>query len=494
MKKYLLEIAVFSCGAILMIFEIVGSRVVAPYFGTSIYVWTSLIGVILASLSLGYWLGGRLADKRPSFKHLALIIFGASIFILLTIVLKADVMRMLARTTSNMMLGPLMAAVVLFAPASIFLGMVSPYAVRLKLSTIQTSGKTVGNLYAISTIGSIIGTFMAGFLLIPLFGTANILYIISGILILLALTLKLGFLGKGDAVFFIIVLAFGAYDAYEYNTSQNSIFETDTRYNHVQIFEMDYWISGERIQVMKVNNEYSSAMFPDNDSLVYEYTWYYQLAEHFNPEFSHTLMIGGAGYSYPKYYLKKYPEAMIDVVELDPGLTQLAREHFRLIDDPRMRIIHEDGRTYLNKSHKKYDVILGDAYKSLMAMPFHLATLEATQKKYEMLNDNGVVIENVIASLDGEVSELLYDLYATFSEVFPQVYVFACHNPEDDMLLQSISLVALKSELKPEFSNADPMLDDFLQHKLEFDLASRPTAKVLTDDFAPVEYIVMASR
>ncbi|HSG68231.1 MAG TPA: fused MFS/spermidine synthase, partial [Bacteroidales bacterium] len=445
MKKHMLEITVFFCGAVVMIYEIVGSRVVAPYFGTSIYVWTSLIGVILASLSLGYWLGGKLADKNPTYRQLAYIIFGSAMFIIVSVTLKDLILNFLSGSFNGMMWRSLFAAVLIFAPASIFLGMVSPYAVRLKIRDVKSSGKTVGNLYAISTIGSILGTFLAGFLLIPLIGTANIMYSLAALLSVLAFTLYVAFMGKGDSIFFFIVFIAAGYGLYEENTLTKEFVEADTRYNHVQIFDMDYWITGERIKVMKVNDEYSSAMFPDSDSLVYEYLRYFRLAEHFNPGFRNALMIGGAAFSYPRYFLDRYPDANIDVVEIDPGLTRLAKEHFRLLENARMRIFHEDGRTFLNRQEGKYDLILGDAYKSLLAVPFQLTTLEATKRKFDLLSDDGIVIENIIASLDGPASAFLKAEIATIRKIFPQVYIFACHDPLDPQLLQSITLVALKS-------------------------------------------------
>ncbi len=488
MKKYLLEIVVFLCGAIVMIFEIVGSRVVAPHFGTSIYVWTSLIGIILASLSIGYWLGGRIADKNPTFKSLSGIILLAAVFIILGTLIKDSLLQFISHTFSDMMWRTLLSAILLFAPASILLGMVSPYAVRLKIKEIHTSGKIVGNLYAISTVGSIVGTFLAGFLLIPLLGSTNILFIMAIVLVLLAGSLFFSF-RKGLGTAAILILAVSVSGIYLHNTQNKSYIEVDTQYNHVQIFDTKYWISGEDIKVMKVNDEYSSAMFPGNDSLVYEYLQFYQLAEHFCPGFKKSLIIGGAGYSFPRFYLQKYEGASIDVVEIDPGLTELAKKHFRLKDDARMQIFHEDGRTYLNSCSEKYDVIYGDAYKSLMAIPFQLATLEATIKKYELLNDNGVVIENLISSMEGPASRFMKTEVQTFLEVFPQVFLFACHDPSNPELLQSISLIACKSDKAFQFSSDDALMEFFLSHKVDPYIPEG--TRVLTDDFAPVEYYSM---
>lgn len=489
MKRGLLEIAVFLCGAIVMIYEIVGSRVVAPHFGTSLYVWTSLIGVILASLSAGYWLGGRLADRRPRFSTLSWIILFSAILIGLTTLVKDHVLYFLGSAFEGMMTRTLLGTIVLFAPASILLGMVSPYAVRLRVRAVTTSGATVGRLYAISTIGSIAGTFLAGFVLIPALGTTSILYVIAIILIMVSLSLYISFRNPGNLVVSVIMLAgLTAATVLHHNSRGNDI-EVDTQYNHVRIFDTEYWISGEPIRVMKVNDEYSSAMFPGSDSLVYEYTWYYRLAGHFNPGFRSALLLGGAGYSYPKYYLGRYPHATIDVVEIDPGLTALAKEHFGLADDPRLRIFHEDARTFLNRHDGTYDVILGDAYKSLLAIPFQLTTLEAVRLKYGMLSDGGLVIENLIASLDGPASTFLKAQYATFREVFPRVYLFACHEPENREMLQSISLVALKSPEEPSFTSGDSLINALLGHRVLLQLSGEPV--ILTDDHAPVEYYAM---
>ena len=150
--KYILETTVFVCGAVVMIYEIIGSRIVSPFIGTSVYVWTSLIGVILASLSLGYWLGGRAADRRPDLKMLATVIFLAAGLISVTILVKDIVLTAVASMPTGLEIRSLVASLFLFAPASVALGFVAPYAVKLKTVSLADSGKTVGSLYALSTI------------------------------------------------------------------------------------------------------------------------------------------------------------------------------------------------------------------------------------------------------------------------------------------------------------------------------------------------------
>jgi predicted membrane-bound spermidine synthase len=187
----MLEIVVFVCGAAVMIFELVGSRVIAPYVGTSTYAWTSLIGVILASLSAGYYVGGYLADKRPSIRPMALIIIFSAVAIAFSAFTK-DIFSVFISTLHVILeIKSIVISLILFAPASFLLGMVSPYAVRLRMIDITKSGRTSGNLYAISTAGSIFGTFLAGFYIIPNLGSTNTLMILSIALLLVAVLLLL---------------------------------------------------------------------------------------------------------------------------------------------------------------------------------------------------------------------------------------------------------------------------------------------------------------
>jgi predicted membrane-bound spermidine synthase len=192
MKKYSLESAVIVCGFVVMVFEIIGSRIFAPYLGTSLYVWTSSIGVILASLSLGYWWGGRLADKRASAKGLASIIVLAALSMLLVAWFKFPFLILLSSLHFDLRISALVGAVGIFGPVSTLLGMVSPYAVRLKIQSLDASGRLVGNLYAISTLGSILGTFLAGYVLVAYLGTTKILLLLAIFLIVASFTVYVG--------------------------------------------------------------------------------------------------------------------------------------------------------------------------------------------------------------------------------------------------------------------------------------------------------------
>lgn len=487
--KYILEIAVFICGAVVMIFELVGSRVLGPYLGTSISVWASLIGIILGSLSLGYYIGGRMADKKPNLNNLSLIIFLAAIFIGLTILLKDLLLIFLQINVSGIRTSSVIASLILFLPASVLLGMVSPYAAKLKLDSLNTSGATIGNLYAISTTGSIVGTFLSGFYLIPHFGTNKLLIILSITLIVISLSLSVKkFIKIRLSIFIVMIISWLVLNGFNYLFKKNGFIDVDTAYNRIWIYDNNDQETGEFIRTFSINNENSSAMFLNKDDLVYEYTKYYHLAKHFNPDFKTTLMLGGAGYSYPKDFLIRHPEATIDVVEIDPMVTELAQKHFNLKESSKLTIYHEDGRVYLNKVQKKYDVIFGDVFSSQYSLPYQLTTKEAVQKKYNLLGDDGVVILNIISAIEGEKGKFLRAEYATYKNVFPQVYLFPVSEPNNGKAVQNIILVALKSNEPQSFNDTDSKLNEYLQHlwKKEIDT----DVPILTDDFAPVDYYI----
>jgi len=488
-NKYLLEIVVFVCGAVVMIFELVGSRVLGPYFGTSIFVWTSLIGIILGSLSLGYYLGGKIADKKPSLKNLSLIIFLAAISISLTVLIKNFLLVILQNSFTDIRASSILASLSLFLPASVFLGMVSPYAVKLKIDNLNTSASTVGNLYAISTTGSIVGTFLSGFYLIPHFGTNKLLIILSITLIIISLALS----AKKDAriklsIFAIVIIGWFAISKLNYIPPKIGFIDIDTTYNRIWIYDRIDLRTNRIVKMMGINNENHSSMFLDSDELVNEYTKYYHLAKHFNPNFKKTLMIGGAGYSYPKDFLHKYPEATIDVVEIDPKVTELAKKYFRLEESSRLTIYHEDGRVFLNKTQEKYDVIFGDAFSSHYSLPYQLTTKEAVQKEYNILNDDGIVILNIISAIEGERGKFLRAEYATYKNFFPQVYLFPVADSGNSNIVQNIILVALKSEKDQIFNDSDPKLNEYLQHLWKKTVDT--DIPILTDNFAPVNYYI----
>jgi spermidine synthase len=484
----MLEVIVFICGAVVMILEMVGSRILAPYLGSSIIVWSSLIGIILGSLSFGYWWGGRLADRNPTYRALAFIIFIAAVFTATISFSKTSTLDYLQHYAGSIHLASSLATLILFAPPSILLGMVSPYAVRLKIRDLQEAGRTVGKLYAISSVGSIFGTFLAGFVLIAYFGSTNILFILALVLAVTSLLASLKDRLLKLAGMVLLIAFWAGAQGYEAQLASLGFHDIDTQYNRIFIYPSVKEQTGRPIRVMATHPKaVQSAMYlADPIALAVDYTQYYQLATLFKPDMKRLLMLGGGGYSFPKFALAQYPEVHIDVVEINPEVTALARRFFALRDNPRLSITHQDARSFLNAPGRKYDVILGDTFSSHYSIPFHLSTIEAVQRIHEALVDDGVALVNILASIDGMDGRFLRAELATFKAVFSRVYLFPVADPHDSQRWQNVMLVALKAKSGADFRSNDPILAQLLTHL--WTGATAEDLPPLTDDYAPVDH------
>jgi predicted membrane-bound spermidine synthase len=492
MPKYLLEIVVFLCGAALMILELTGSRVLAPFIGTSTIVWTSLIGIIMGALSLGYFVGGKMADKNPTALKLALVILAAAASVFVVIPLNSLILSLIQEVIRNLYAGAVIATVFLFSVPSFLLGIVSPYAVKLKVKDLGYAGRTVGNLYAVSTIGSIAGTFAAGFFLIPFLGTINILYFITALLVFTSIIISGNKLLKIKLALVLILMAviiFSLVRSAKAEAGQHV--DVDSQYNRILIYSYHDSETGRpTLNILTDPFGIQSGMFSDrDDDLVYKYSKYYRLGDVVNPGINNALMIGGAAYSYPKDFLKKHASANLDVVEIDPKMTELARKYFNLKDDPRLSIYHEDARVFLNNNKKKYDAIYVDAFNSHLSIPYQLTTKEAVTKIFNSLNDKGVVIVNIISSIEGDRGKFLRAEYATYKSVFPQLYLFRVYNT-DQYKIQNLILVAVKGDaqtnLKSDNAELYSMIDNIWRQPVINDLP------IFTDDFAPVDYYALS--
>ncbi|RPJ76167.1 MAG: spermidine synthase, partial [Desulfobacteraceae bacterium] len=272
----MLEIAVFLCGAVVMAIELTGSRVVAPYLGTSLVVWTGLIGIILGSLSLGYWWGGRLADRRPEARLLGRIILLAALATGAIAVTSSFVLEYLQSQGIGLYAAAVWATLLLFAPPAVLLGMVAPFAVRLKLTDTASGGRTAGTLYAISTIGSIAGTFLAGFVLIAWIGSTNILLLMAAVLAVASLcAARSGAVSKGAACAFFLALLLGAV-GHDARLAHEGFVDTDTPYNRVIVFKGAEEGTGRLMRVMTTGpHAKQSAMYLDSPTdLALAYTRY----------------------------------------------------------------------------------------------------------------------------------------------------------------------------------------------------------------------------
>lgn len=496
--------SVFVSGAVVMALELLGSRLLAPVFGNSIFVWGSLIGVVLASLSAGYYLGGKLADLRPQLQTLSLILLVAGILVVALPSLTPPVFNAVLGTNLGDRYSPLLATTLLLGPPGVLLGMVSPYAIRLVGKSVEKLGKASGNLYALSTLGSIVGTFFTVFVLIPEFGVNKII-VGLGVTLLIVAFLGLGTRMKIFVLLVLIIVPISApylvshrltVAAYSFALG-DTIYETDTPYHHLLVVDAYDPAYQSTVRYLILDDNFHSAMDLNNpDRLVFPYTEYFHIPLLMNPDISRVLFIGGGGFTGPKSFLKHYANVTVDVAEIDSEVIRVAQQYF-LVDqtNPRLHIYNEDGRIFLQQTKQKYDLVVLDAY-SKSYVPFHLMTLEFFKLIASHLTASGIVVSNLIASISGSASELLGAEVNTMRSVFPNVYLFATEGAAY-LQVQNIILVdtLISHNLSPsDFQNlaASPSaatipLSSDVNNLFTMPANSEP---ILTDDYAPVETLL----
>lgn len=468
-----------------MIMELVGSRILAPYVGTSLIVWTTLIGVILAALSFGYWIGGHYADRHPSPKHLGAIIGLSGLFIFFALWLSSFLPQINLILINWLSLGAaaFCMSCLLFVIPSILLGAVSPFALRLSLNETAHSGAIGGQLYAFSTLGSIVGTFLAGFVLIPQLGSFKTLALVSVILVLCSVIL----LRTKTTLMITVFIAVGCSavwnNTFLFSPSANVLAEHESAYNRLFIVNGISQKTEEPIlSIMSGPHISQSAMYTDRDELVFEYTKFFNIADYFNPTIKSALMLGGGAYSFPKDYLKTH-SGTIDVVEIDPLYTELAKKYFNLTDNERLNVHHEDARVFLSRSQEAYDAIYVDVFNNAGSVPFQLATKEFVAQIFERLSDNGVVIVNLVGSFEGVGREFIENEYVTYQSVFPELLMYPLDSPGGENI-QNIMLVALKNPAALKNTTINQEQQAFFNKLYSHTI----TGNILTDDWAPVDY------
>ncbi len=483
---------VFVSGAVVMALELVSSRILAPVFGDSIFVWGALIGVVMAALALGYYLGGKMADKRPNYGTFTLLLISAGVLIMLIPLSSPFILELTYISGVGDRYGPILASLLLVAAPTTLLGMVSPYSIRLSADNIVNLGGISGSLYSISTAGSIFGTFFTVFVLIPGFGVRQIVFSLGVALIIIA-SVSIAWAEKlliFTLMLILITPSLFAGGGPFLGISGNAIVRKDTPYSTLTVIENE----NEGIRTLYLNNMPHSAMYLNgSNKAVFRYTDYFNLAFLFNPEAKSILFIGGGGFSGPKQFLEYYPNSTIDVVEIDPDVVTIAEKHFRVSENTRLKTFVIDGRSFL-KEERKYDVIVLDAY-SKTYVPFHMMTLEFFQEIDEHLNPEGVIVSNLISSLIGDTSELLKAEVNTIGKVLPQIYLFPTKSKQLS-LVQNIILVATKQSIRItqdiliQASENHPVksipLNSYVNNLHEEELASE-SELVLTDNYAPAE-------
>ena len=406
------------------------------------------------------------------------------------------VLNNIERYISNIKLGAIISTILLFFIPSVCMGIITPIITRLKINNIETVGKTTGKINAIATIGGIFGTFLGGFVLIPNIGSSNILFVLTIVLVCTIPLVNYKIKEKSSIfVIIMIIISLLSINLYKYSNmiSSNNIMDMnsntyvsyDTQYGRVLIYNSK--INNENVRILNIDSGSESATYTDDDKineLVFEYTKYYDLMFKANIEINNVLLIGGAGYSYPKYYISHFENKNMDVVEIDEKITEIAKKYFyldKLIEDyntksnQRLNLITEDGRIYLNKNTKKYDAILNDAFSGKSPAKT-LTTIENIKNIKSSLNENGVYLTNIISSLDGENSKFLKAEVNTLQCVFKYVYVIPCNSYDNLYVVQNNMVIATD--------------DDNLKYDNAHSLNIQDNEIIITDEYCPIDTLI----
>jgi spermidine synthase len=474
--------------------ELAASRLLAPFFGQSLLVWANLIGVILIYLSAGYWLGGRWADRDPRPRTLLLILAAAGVTIGLLPLAAQPVLELaipaLAQLNAQLGVISFLGVVVLFAVPVTLLGCVPPFALRLAAPGVNSIGATGGSLYALSTIGSILGVYLSVFWMIPTLGVRRTFLAFAVALVALAsLALwqarqpRLAAAAAAVTVLLVALAAFGPGGPVK--PLANVIYESESAYNYIQVIQED----GYRLLTVNEGQAYQSVYYPDTVLLGGYWDLFLLTPYLTSPEPPASLLvIGLAGGTVTRQFGRVYPGIRMVGVEIDPEIVAVGRDLFEM-NEPNLNVIVDDGRSYLYKTSERYDLIIVDAYRQPY-VPFHLATVEYYRELKRHLTPRGVVAVN--AARTPQDDRLVRALAATLRHVFPTVIYL--DYPQD-----ANTLIVAAPQAVPPHAFVERLTA--LEHPVLGEVAAsaapnvRPAeavtdAPVFTDDLSNVENLI----
>jgi spermidine synthase len=472
------ELISFVTGFVLMSYELVASRLLAPAIGSSTYVWTSVIGVMIAALAIGYAFGGWLADKRVAAQDISYVLLLSAVMMAASLLMYDSVLSLITLLVSDARLQGVLAAIALFMPTTFLLGVVSPYLARLRVKSIATAGRSVASLSALNSLGGITGTFFTGFVFFSYIGSRESLVLLIAALVVCSWLFVPRVQQSARAVVTgVLVVLIGMEFAAPVHATTIHI---DTPSSHYQIETGTY--EGREVKALVTGSAgMQSGVFINGDrDLVFAYTQAMAALVDQAPRKDRVLMLGGGVYTLPEHVASYHPSAQVDVVEIDPVLERIARNHFGYTAPANVRSIADDARTYVERTDQKYDVILIDIFNE-QTTPFSVSTQEFAASLKNILQPDGIVVVNMIGSLSADCKPLLTSLDASYRSAFTAGMLI----PIDDATFenrQNIIGVYANSSLTPyELSTA------------RLSLPQDKTVK-LTDNFAPAEHLAEQCR
>ncbi|MGH3104349.1 MAG: spermidine synthase [Gaiellaceae bacterium] len=412
-----LSALVFGAGTGTLATEICASRLLAPYFGSSTIVWANLIGLVLLALSVGYWLGGRLADRRPDPRLLGALVLAAAVLVAAIPFVTQPFLDVTAggldELSAGAVIGSFFATLLLFAPPVLLLGMVSPFAIRLAIDSVGSAGTVAGRLYALSTAGSLLGTFLSALVAIPLVGTQRTLLCSAAVLALTGSIL----LGRRWLLLALGLAALLALPPGAVKASAGLVYEHESPYQFIQVRERD------GVRRLYLNEGIAVHSLWRADTVLTGGVWDTFLAVPLlldrPPE--RLAVLGNAGGTIARAFGAIWPDVAIDGVEIDPAVTDAGYRYFGQGENERLVTHDADARPFLRRTDRRYDLVYADAYHQPY-VPFYLATQEFFRLVRERLRPNGIVALNV-ATVPGD-RKLVRELAGTLATVFPEVRVW----------------------------------------------------------------------
>ncbi|OGL78184.1 hypothetical protein A3F28_03425 [Candidatus Uhrbacteria bacterium RIFCSPHIGHO2_12_FULL_57_11] len=469
----------FVSGMSVMALEITASRVVAPHFGASIFVWTNVIGVIMISLAAGYVLGSRLARMGAGEKALSRMLAGAALFALVAPLAASPLSKFLILDVLSqgsgllvVFVGSFAAIVILFAVPIVLLGAVGPVVISVLTRQGADAGEVAGRVFAISTAGSLIGTFIPTLVTIPLLGTGATIAIFSGVLILTTFVF-LG--GKKTALLAPAILIPGLFST----VHANAVLERETPYQYAMVIRR-----GDE-EFLRTNEGIADQSIYRHDTALTGSYWDQMMSLAAISEEPRVLILGLAGGTISRGMAEFFGDRgiRIDGVEIDPTIVEIARDRFEL--DRSELVVHvEDGRVFLEKTSDRYDLIVIDVYANQVYIPFHMTTVEFWRSVREHLNPDGLVAMNVNAP--GPDSKLLRRVASTVAAVFPNAYQARVIDDGWNFLVMGSDQAVDWDKL---VRNAPSALAGDARRIGEAAEKIVPSAPPLTDDRAPVELL-----
>ncbi|MBN1370391.1 MAG: fused MFS/spermidine synthase [Anaerolineaceae bacterium] len=500
MSKRSLYSAVFFSGLVTLAAELAASRLLENHFGTSNLIYASIIGLILIYLTAGYFIGGWWADRSPNPRTFLQILAWGGFFIGLIPLASRPVLRLAAEAFDQLAMGALIGSfvvvMVLFILPITLLGMASPFAIRLAITDPAQAGRVSGRIYAISTLGSFIGTFLPGMLLIPLVGTYRTFLVISGLLVLVALYLLAKNCGLRAAAVYtwmpaalmlLAVLGTRGFD----KATPGLIYESESAYNYIQVVEEGPY------RFLRLNEGQGVHSIYHPTELVYAGPWEQVLAApYFNPapvkpsDLKSMAIVGLAAGTTARQATAAYGPILIDGFEIDPKIVEVGREYFDM-NQPNLHVYVQDGRYGLAQSDNRYQVISLDAYRPPY-IPWHLTTVEFFQTVRDHLTEDGVVTINVGRAPNDR--RLIEALTSTMLTVFPSVHVMDIPDTFNSIVYataQQTDISNLDANLM--LLRADPGTHPLILRSVEIAMANLQPAPaagpVFTDDKAAIEWL-----